>query len=229
MCTVSWTFKPEGIGYDLWFNRDESRKRSRALPPATHHSKGRTSFIAPIDPDGGGTWLATDQHGTTTAVLNYYDAAPSSPHPNPKSRGKLVTALASGSLALSEISPTEYRPFHLLQITRSQQATLLTWSGTQLQGKELPQLLSTSSYKTAEIIAFRETAFSRIKDPGQFHTFHDAKHPAYAPLMSRPDARTVSLLKADISPGTIAHHYIEPTSDHPTISIEAWLASPTIL
>ena len=221
MCTVSWKFRPEGTGYDLWFNRDESRKRSRALPPAIHHPEGATPFLAPTDPDGGGTWLATDQHGTTTAILNYYDAAPPSSHPDPESRGKLVTALASREIDLGRMEPADYRPFHLLQINSAQQTILLTWNGTDLQERTLPQLLTTSSYKTAEVIAFRETAFARIGDAAQFHGFHDPGYPAHSPLMARPDARTVSVLHVEVAREVATHYYSEPTSDHPAIRNKA--------
>ncbi len=71
MCTVTWTTRADG--YDLFFNRDEHRARSTAQGPQTHSRPG-ARVIAPVDPDGGGTWLAVNEHGLSHCLLNYYAA-----------------------------------------------------------------------------------------------------------------------------------------------------------
>ncbi len=71
MCTVTWSTRADG--YDLFFNRDEHRARGTAIGPLTHTRPG-ARVIAPLDPDGGGTWLAVNEHGLSHCLLNYYAA-----------------------------------------------------------------------------------------------------------------------------------------------------------
>lgn len=72
MCTVSW--RHEEDGYLLFFNRDERRLRGKALPPRPAESSSGMPYLAPIDPDAGGTWLAVNAGGTTLGLLNHYAA-----------------------------------------------------------------------------------------------------------------------------------------------------------
>src|SRR6266487_3365185 len=67
MCTVSWVQTPEG--YHLLCNRDERRSRAVALPPRIQ-ARGWVRFIAPVDPDSGGTWIAVNEFGVSACVLN---------------------------------------------------------------------------------------------------------------------------------------------------------------
>ena len=77
MCTVSWRLDADG--YELLFNRDELRTRAEGLSPSRHEA-ANTGFVAPIDPDGGGTWIAANQEafdaqGLFDAVLAYAEEA----------------------------------------------------------------------------------------------------------------------------------------------------------
>ncbi|HKK19097.1 MAG TPA: NRDE family protein, partial [Opitutales bacterium] len=94
MCSISWQFHPEG--YDLFFTRDEQRSRASAKPPSVHETVRGIRYLAPIDPQGGGTWIFVNEHGLSAALLNAYelnDAAP--PLQAPQSRGQLLRALAA--------------------------------------------------------------------------------------------------------------------------------------
>ena len=101
MCTLSWVYHSKG--YRLLFTRDEGRGRSPALPPeirsadpieAREHSYGTAEemdsarshigspatqnrdlkYLAPRDPDGGGTWILVNAAGVTICLLNHYSA-----------------------------------------------------------------------------------------------------------------------------------------------------------
>lgn len=72
MCTVTWLADPAG-GYALWFNRDERRTRPPGLPPAAA-AAGDMPYLAPIDAEAGGTWLAVNAAGVTVGLLNHYAA-----------------------------------------------------------------------------------------------------------------------------------------------------------
>ncbi|MDQ7087908.1 MAG: NRDE family protein [Acidobacteriota bacterium] len=89
MCTLSWLFF--GGGYELHFNRDESRARREAAPPRVV-SGGDCSFVAPVDGEAGGTWIAVNAAGIGLALLNRYDREGRS---GERSRGLLVAELAS--------------------------------------------------------------------------------------------------------------------------------------
>lgn len=74
MCTASLI--PIDAGYRLVHSRDEQRDRSPAEPPvwrslpAGISGRERVRALAPLDPDGGGTWIATDHTGRTVAIMN---------------------------------------------------------------------------------------------------------------------------------------------------------------
>ena len=75
MCTVTW-LERDGC-YDLFCSRDELRTRGAALAPRLHPTAGGR-FLAPVDSDGGGTWIAVNDRGVGLCLLNDYDADPGS-------------------------------------------------------------------------------------------------------------------------------------------------------
>ena len=72
MCTVSSIY--QGSGYQLLCNRDERRTRRPASAPQLL-TRNNVRFVAPIDGDFGGTWLAVNEFGLSLVLLN---RAPSS-------------------------------------------------------------------------------------------------------------------------------------------------------
>jgi len=91
MCTVTWSI--EAAGYHLLFNRDELKSRQQAVTPSTHNWN-KTKVIAPIDPDGGGTWVCTNAFGLSLCLLNNYCATDTVKPSGCISRGLLVRNLA---------------------------------------------------------------------------------------------------------------------------------------
>jgi uncharacterized protein with NRDE domain len=67
MCTVTWLM--EADSYTVFFNRDELKTRSHALHPAIKEQNG-VRYIAPVDLDGGGTWIGVNEFGLTCGLLN---------------------------------------------------------------------------------------------------------------------------------------------------------------
>src|SRR5438045_4246173 len=67
MCTVSW-IRGSG-GYHLLCNRDEKKSRAVALAPRIQ-ARGWVRFIAPVDPDHDGSWIAVNEFGVSVCVLN---------------------------------------------------------------------------------------------------------------------------------------------------------------
>lgn len=130
MCTV--TIIPlagsdqGGPGYRLKVNRDELRTRPEASPPVWRevHPSGMSGptrrAIYPVDPKGGGTWVAAAPGGLAMAVLNL-NLTPAPPVPADLiSRGAIIPGLVGYSHADEVIAGLErmdlerYKPFRLV-------------------------------------------------------------------------------------------------------------------
>jgi hypothetical protein len=193
-------------------NRDEKRTRGRAFAPAIRECGG-VRYVAPVDSDFGGTWIAANEFGVSVCLLNG-DAGTQNVLPAPqRSRGLLLRELAwelTGAdclLSLRQIDLSLYAPFLLLVLEPDQPATLAEWDSERLAvGPAAARMpLTSSSFDGAGVRRFRRDEFSRRVsmaarvDPAllwQFHASHgttvDASADAYSPCMHREDAETVS-------------------------------------
>ena len=193
-------------------NRDELRSRAAARPPEVHSIDGR-HVIMPIDPAGGGTWIAASDRGIVFALLNgnprpAADEAPAARADAP-SRGLIIPALAS-SACVSEaldrallLDVSRFRPFRLLVLDRYQliecwpQATRLRHRRAVLHR---PLMRTSSSLGDTVVQAPRRRLFQRLFDDAANpraaqDAFHDHQWPgreAISVRMERADARTVS-------------------------------------
>ena len=224
MCTVSWSIHDKG--YDLFFNRDESRQRVAALPPSLHQSEAGTRYLAPIDPQGGGSWIFVNQHGLTACVLNHY-AADTRDSAVSTSRGQLLLSLTDcrTTEAVSEkisllLSAKPYRPCFILTLTHNS-ITIHCWSGEQLTRLPTPdrRMLTTSSFKTNEVLARREEEFDTLPDKTpstllKFHLSGNSTPTACTVRMSRPDARTVSCTRVSFGKEATSMTYAPRDGDH---------------
>lgn len=213
MCTLSWWV--EGSGRGVFFNRDEQRRRSPGLPGKIQIPQHGHPYLAPRDPEGGGTWVGVNRPGLVCALLNHYDAeAP--PPCNPTSRGLLVRRVLASCGSLTEVEDflisektSSFQPFLLFLLDSDAEAMLWTWNGRNLAKSEFasvcngePRLVTTSSYRADECRAYRTELF-REKGPdrnGLLEAHQTTHHgnPALGPLMSRPDAATESLTEIKI-------------------------------
>jgi hypothetical protein len=210
VCTVSWVQQPGG--YHLLANRDEKRTRGRAFAPAIRECGG-VRYVAPIDSDFGGTWIATNEFGVSVCLLSG-DAGNQNPFPSrQRSRGLLLRELAwetTGAdclLSLRQLDLSPYAPFVLLILEPDRPAILAEWSRERLTvdsaADQMP--LTSSSFDSCGVRRSRLSEFERRAgmaarvDPTllyQFHASHgtavDATADAYSPCMHREDAETVS-------------------------------------
>lgn len=124
MCTVSWFSR--GEEYQVFFNRDEQRTRDIARPPSIVRVQD-TKVIMPRDTRAGGTWIATNQFGSTYALLNFYQGQ--QPSGQLTSRGNIISGLAASNsllqieVALKSLTLADYAPFSLLCFVLSEQAS----------------------------------------------------------------------------------------------------------
>ncbi len=206
MCTLS--FRAERDGYELFFSRDERRSRAPARPPALQASAG-VRFLAPRDPDGGGTWLAANHCGVTVALLNRYGVTPRGEEF--ASRGELVQALASAR-SLREVESrvcalplASWRPFELAAFAPDEPVLRLGWDGLVLEvqrGGSEP--LCSSAVADGQARAARRARFAELApaDSAALEAFHREHAAGLGPLstcMHRADAKTVSLSRVRVT------------------------------
>lgn len=219
MCTVAWQHRP--VGYTLVFNRDEQHARALAEPPQRRIAASGRACLAPRDPQGGGTWLAVNSAGVTWALLNYYAAevpAQAVPASGVRTRGEIVAQLAGATepSAVSAILSPErlvaYRPFCLLRVS-SDAAQYWRWDGQRWSGPAPATApLSTSSFQTERVVARRRQLWRGLTmaTPGDLERYarhYDACDPAGSVTMERPDARTVSLSRIDVTRHRVGYYY----------------------
>jgi len=211
MCTVSWTLSADG--YDLLCNRDEKRSRARAIPPCVR-TESKLQVVSPRDPEGGGTWIASNSRGISVALLNGCNLGeadgPIACEPAKESRGKLPARLIRlGSVdaiwgAVETMHPSGFRPFTLVILAPGEPAQLFAWDGREkrnLTDRAAHGLISSSSLDPRGVRQHRHAAFDSLRrqssavNPNLLYSFHEShgKSPsAYSACMHRPDAETVS-------------------------------------
>lgn len=202
MCTVSWIY--QGAGYHLFCNRDEKHTRRPASKPQLL-TRGGMRFLAPIDGDFGGSWIAVNESGLSLALLNRGPGSPAQ-----LSRGLLVMDLiASPTLAdvtecLAATDLSDFAPFALLGLAPGLPAALFTWDGRDaavVADADPYMPLVSSSVDPAGCESRRRATLERIRAnspdlrPGALLAFHRSHSPApsaHSVCMHRDDAQTVS-------------------------------------
>lgn len=209
MCTLTWIALERG--YELYFNRDEKLTRAPGLPPRRFASAAR-AWIAPGDPDGGGTWIGVNDRGLTLALLNGYKRADDAARAW-RSRGLLVQELLEladvpafeARLRALDLNP--YRSFTLFAVDPTCAARAATWDGSVLTFESHASagapLCSSSLDPTGAARARRELfaswrAQARSVDRAllaRFHASHLPERGALSPCMHRADAQTQSFTR----------------------------------
>jgi hypothetical protein len=208
-------------------NRDERCDRPTARPPRRWRG-GDVGFTAPLDPAGGGSWIAVRDSGLVIALLNHHPPAGSmaSAATDRPSRGRLVTALAGergvpDARRLRAAGLTGFAPFRLFVAGPATPPRVFTWDGRLLRARRLePALgfLTSSSWNARAVIPVRHARFRAFaRDHGGRPTraallaFHDAtddpRGTPWAICMTRDDARTVSTTVIDAGRSGVSMRY----------------------
>lgn len=220
MCTVSWMRQPEG--FRLWFNRDEQHDRADALPPAVYDDQSALPWIAPIDPQGKGTWLALNAAGVALGLLNYYPAQRQPAASGERSRGLLirdlipqVTQVERMGEALADLDLSVYPAFYLLGWD-PEGVCWWIWDEKRLRRVDEAEVrapITTSSFRPAAVAADRLEHWEHLPRPlapeavSAYHRACDPARSAYSVCMEREDARTVSLSEITVTPGEVLYRY----------------------
>ena len=219
MCTASWRFDADG--YELFFNRDESRRRGRALAP-TVQAFGALRGLAPTDADAGGTWLGVNERGLALALLNAWDVRldPRAP----RSRGLLVRdllACATSEEALARLSAEDlahYRGFTLLVLAPGAAPAVRHFEGETLVAPGAERPLASSSLDGGRARSERRALFLRTAgDTGEparaalarFHASHEPERGPWSPCMHRAEAATVSASEVRVTANDVALRYAD--------------------
>ena len=221
MCTLSWVRHDEG--YTVLFNRDERRTRSPGLPPSVQMRSG-VRFLAPRDPDGGGSWAAVNDHRIALCILNQYDV-PRASIAQPISRGLLLLSLADLSSQaevwnrVKSSGLMQYAPFTLAAFEPGLPALLLSWDGHGLSDQthgSTGLVITSSSVAQQEADQSRRRLFEEALAVGatsedvldRLHRSHLPAEGALSVCMHREDAETVSLTKIAAGRSGVALSYV---------------------
>jgi len=221
MCTATWL--PTEGGYELLFNRDELKTRSEADPPRRHERDG-VAWLAPVDRDAGGSWIATNEHGLSVALLNGYRVADDRHPADFRSRGLLVADLATASdrgevaRRLAALDPSPFRSFRLLVLTPDAPALIAEYDRRRLDvdpdaEDRLP--LISSSFEESEVGRARRAEYERVTGRGasrldqllEYHRSTRNGPSAFSVSMERPEAATRSFTRVTVSAAESAMRY----------------------
>jgi len=168
MCTVSWLLANDG--YQVFFNRDEQKGRALAHSPKYFNDLG-VKYLMPVDPVGGGSWIAMNQAGLSICLLNYYQQKP--PETELISRGLLVKSLISNTSltkirsALKKLHLHRYAAFTLLVFPSHLTAQVgdvyaVRWDGNELKTVMAESPMVSSSVALSEVTNYRQDHHNSI-------------------------------------------------------------------
>jgi hypothetical protein len=177
MCTVAFLPIPDG-GYLIGHNRDESRRRARGLPPSRGRRRGR-AFLAPRDPDGGGTWLGVNEAGLTLSVLNAAEPDPSRLPAVPPSRGRVAWDLLHLESAGAIAAHLERTKAELLGVRAFHLVVAVPETGGRAGDRERPGRLPTGGSVPKRIPGRRRASAVRFRWDGR----HLRRETFYGPAL----------------------------------------------
>jgi hypothetical protein len=237
MCTISIIQAPAPSGRGaptlrIVCNRDESRSRPPASPPRWRSVGGSEPLRAiwPMDMEGGGTWLGASERGLVLSLLNLNQEPRFDPRTvaGMRSRGLVIPSLLGAECARSAVARLErlslrhYAPFRLIAIGPGPHDDVAeaSWDRTRLAVRWHPQgpLCFVSSGLGDHVAAPRLELFEEmVAGPGptperqdEFHRYTIPGRGEIGVLMSRADARTVSITTVESGPAGVQMEYELP-------------------
>ncbi len=213
MCTVTVIRTDDGCR--VMHARDEQRTRREGLAARWRTLGSGRRAIWPTDADAGGTWVAARDDGVVLALLNRN--IPDNGRPTPiRSRGAIIPALVdlgSPEAMLARLDETDLAgvaPFRLLAIDRSGAGSVVTFDGLGLSAPvpSVPPSCLASSGLGDERVQVRLPLFDEMMALGAtperqsaYHRHRWEDRPECSVLMSRRDARTVSITTIEVTRG----------------------------
>lgn len=232
MCTLSWC--RDQLSLDVFFNRDEQKARPAAR--AAHYWRDYQA-IFPVDPQGGGTWLAVTTEGSVFALLNNYQASEdlttnvSLPQ---LSRGLVITMLLQELQSLQSVDTQSiatysgyrgsaieqclnnlplhaFRPFILVCLSPGNPELAFNWDGRALASFQPTSPVVSSAVELPTARAVRRDAYpgteATVRQLINYHSSHQPAPSAFSVCMHRDDAHTVSFSHLHVNQHDIHFHY----------------------
>lgn len=238
MCTVT-LFRLPGDCLRLACNRDEQHARPEALRPQIRRWSERRA-IMPIDPAGGGTWIAANDAGVVMALLNQ-NSGRCKKGAGRLSRGLIIPELirqasvSDALIAAGCINAADYGPFRLLLADQTTCAEVHS-DGSCIQSERValdatPLLLTSSGLGDDLVAGPRAALFRRIlrggssaatQDAFHHHSWPDRRHLSVS--MRRSDARTVSFSSIVLGGDAIDFEYHAGAPDEEAIDIRVTIS-----
>jgi hypothetical protein len=213
-------------GFRIVCNRDEDRRRAPAGQPKwraiDRAGIAGSRAIWPMDMEAGGTWIAAGEHGLALCLLNLNPEPPLNLRGvrGLKSRGLIIPALIGATdvreamKRLERLSLKHFAPFRLVGVdgrTPTLAVSEARWDRTQLVVSghdERPMCFASSGLGDSrvaarldlfeEMVIDGEGAIADRQDEFHRHTWPD--RPEISVLMSRDEARTVSVTTVEAIP-----------------------------
>lgn len=226
MCTVSLISVPvEGepcaAGLRVVCNRDESVRRPDAAAPRWREVGAGVRGIWPADGEAGGTWIGANTRGLVMSLLNLNgDAVVELPLADRLiSRGKIIPGLMACGTAeeavagLGELELDRFAPFRLVAAGAGETEGHIfeaSWDRRELRVVRhagLPACFASSGLGD-RLVRGRVSLFegmvvgagSTAEAQDLFHHHTWADHPELSVMMSRAEARTVSVTTVEVTP-----------------------------
>jgi len=216
MCTVTWYRQPGG--YQLFSNRDEKPARKPATGPELLEQRG-VRFIAPVDGDCGGSWIATNEFGLSLCLINGPGARPK----ETRSRGLVLTDWISAPdlASLRElVARSDLRgvaPFSMVVLEAQSPASVIQWNGARcdlIEEQHAPMPLVSSSFDPHGVARSRRDLLLQMSGGSSktgvflaFHRSHEPERGPYSPCMHRSDAYSVSFTWVNVMAGEAIMYY----------------------
>jgi hypothetical protein len=162
MCTV--IFIPNDTGCYFASLRDEDPNRVKASRP-TIIEQGKISYLSPIDPLGGGTWIGVNTLGNVIILLNGAFEKHTRKKTYRKSRGLVVSELLATEMPVVEWSLMDMEDIEPYTLIVWSEGNLfqLVWDGQEkhriIQDKTMPHIWSSSTLYLQPAKQIREDLF----------------------------------------------------------------------
>lgn len=241
MCTVTIIRGSLG-GVRVVTSRDESPRRAAAEPPTWHTLRSGGRAMWPVDPTGGGTWIAAADHGLCLAILNCNPRVRPTlpPRDDLASRGSIIPALIerdgseAAMEALGAMDLRRFGPFRLIAIDALHEDLGIIEARWDYESLAMVRhacapLCFASSGLGDHLVEPRLDLFERMvvsagaTDASQdaFHAHRWPDRPEISVLMRRAEARTVSICAMSIGKHTNGSVRIDvtytPVEDEPRV------------
>lgn len=229
MCTLS--FLPDAQGYFVAMNRDESRRRVPAYPPAIYRT-GELTALYPREPSGG-TWVGVNSRGIVFGLLNWYSMDVRKLDAKLHSRGEIIPqtlpaeTLGAADWAVRGLDLIGVHPFRLIGIFPDERKVMeWRWDGERLIKRWHPWARKhwySSSWSDSRAEAVRGKAAERTWDDNEeepivwlrhLHSSHIPEPGPFSVCVHRDDAATVSYTEIHCSPEQIQMLYFPGNPCH---------------